>query len=336
MFQDLRYGGRMLLKHPGFTLVAVLTLSLGIGANTAVFSLINAILLKPISGNEPERLVGLYSRDTKRTDDYRNYSHPTYTDLRAHQDIFEDVLAINLLNAGVTEAEITRPVMAVKISANYFSVFGVPLAQGRAFLPQEETQPTPIAIVSHRWWQQHGAAPNLIGQNLRVNGRLVTVVGIAPKGFTGTNVFFSPDLMLPLSFGAPGTDSASNPIQDRNCHDLVLVGRLKSGVTLEEANSYLQAISAQLGETYPGANHDQLITVAQLPRLAISTAPSNDRAQIATMGVLALGLSGLVLLLNLANMFLARGAARRKEFAVRQTLGAATADRRPSAGHWGS
>lgn len=134
MFQDLRYGGRMLLKHPGFTLVAVLTLSLGIGANTAVFSLINAILLKPISGNEPERLVGLYSRDTKRTDDYRNFSHPNYTDLRAQQDIFEDVLAINLFNAGVTEGEITRPVMAVKISANYFSVFGVPLAQGRGFL----------------------------------------------------------------------------------------------------------------------------------------------------------------------------------------------------------
>ncbi len=330
MFQDLRFGARMLLKHPGFTFVAVMTLSLGIGANTAVFSLINAILLKPISGQEPERLVGLYSRNTTRTDDYRNFSHPNYTDLRTQQDIFEDVLAINLLNAGVTEGEITRPVMAVKISANYFSVFGVQLAQGRAFLPQEETQPAPVAIVSHGWWQQHGASPNQIGQTLRVNGQLVTVVGIAPKGFTGTNAFFSPDLLLPLSFGGPETDSAGIQVQngsllDRNRHDLMLVGRLKQGVTLDAANSRLQAISARLAEAYPGANQDQLISIAQLPRMAISTAPSNDRAQIATMGILALGLSGMVLLiacLNLANMFLARGAARRKEFAVRQALGA--------------
>ena len=251
MFQDLRYGVRMLLKHPGFTLVAVLTLSLGIGANTAVFSLLNTILLKPISGVEPERLVAVYSRDTTRTDDYRLFSHPNYTDLRAQKDIFEDVLAIHLFNAGVTEGEMTRPVTAVKISGNYFSVFGVNLAQGRPFTAQEETQPTPVAIVSYRWWQQHGAPPNLVGQSLRVNGQLVTVVGIAPKGFTGTNIFFTPDLLLPLSFDAPGSEIASS-LQDRTRHNLTLVARLKQGVTMDAANARLQSISAQLAEAYPG------------------------------------------------------------------------------------
>ncbi len=323
--QDLRYGLRMMVKNPGFTVVAVLTLALGIGANTAIFSLINVVLLKPISGREPERLVGVYSRDTTRADDYRLFSHPNYTDLRARSEVFDDILAINLFSAGVTEGDTTRRIMAVKITSNYFSVFGVQLAQGRPFTAQEETQHAPVAIVSHRWWRQHGASPDLVGQSIRVNGRPLTVVGVAPEGFTGPITFFSTDLFLPLSFDQLGAEAAGNSLQDRKRHDLRLVGRLKQGLTLEEANARLKLISAQLAEAYPDANRDQLVTVSQLPRMAISSAPRNDRAQIATIGAITLSLSGLVLLiacLNLANMLLARGAARRKEFAVRQALGA--------------
>ena len=157
--QDLRYGLRMMIKNPGFTVAAVLTLALGIGANTAIFSLINVVLLKPISGREPERLVGVYSRDTMRADDYRLFSHPNYTDLRARSEVFDDILATNLFSAGVTEGDTTRRIMAVKISANYFSVFGVQLAQGRPFTAQEETQPAPVAIVSNRWWRSTEPRP---------------------------------------------------------------------------------------------------------------------------------------------------------------------------------
>ncbi len=323
--QDMRYGLRMMIKNPGFTVVAALTLAFGIGANTAIFSLINILLLKPISGREPERLVGVYSRDTTRADDYRVFSYPNYADLRAQREVFDDVLANTLTSVGVTEGDTTRRRIALKISSNYFSVFGVQLAQGRPFTAQEEAQPTPVAIVSHGWWRQHGASPDLIGRTIRVNGRPVTVVGVAPKGFTGQGAFLLTDLFLPLSFDQLGAGAAGDPLQDRKRHDLLLVGRLKQGLTMEEANARLQLISAQLAEAYPDANRDQLITVAQLPRMAVSAAPRNDRVQVAAMGAFTLGMSGLVLLiacLNLANLQLARGAARHKEFAVRQALGA--------------
>jgi hypothetical protein len=113
------------LKSPGFAIAAVLVLALRIGANTAIFSLINVALLKPVSGREPERLVGLYSRDMTRADNYRSFSHPNYSDLRARREVFDDILATNLFSAGVTEGDTTRRIMAVKIGSNYFSVFGV-------------------------------------------------------------------------------------------------------------------------------------------------------------------------------------------------------------------
>ena len=172
---------------------------------------------------------------------------------------------------------------------------------------------------------EHGASPDLVGRSIRVNGRLLTVVGITPKGFTGPVAFFSTDLFVPFSFNQLSAEAASNPLQGRKRNDLTLVGRLKHGLTLEEANARLKLISAQLAEAYPDANRDQLVTVSQLPQMAISSAPRNDRAQLTTVGALTLSLSGLVLLiacLNLANMLLALGAARSKEFAVRQALGA--------------
>jgi predicted permease len=323
--QDLRYGVRMMIKNPGFTAVAVLTLAFGIGANTAIFSLIDVLLLKPISGREPERLVGVYSRDTTRVDHYRVFSYPNYADLRVQREVFDDVLANTLTSVGVTEGDTTRRRIVLKISSNYFSVFGVQLAQGRPFTAQEETQPAPVVIVSHGWWRQHGASPDIIGQSIRVNGRPLTVVGVAPRGFTGQGAFLPTDLFLPLSFDQLGAGSAGNLLQDRKRRDMLLVGRLKQGLTLEEANARLQMVSAQLADAYPDANRDQLVTVSQLPRMAVSGAPRNDRVQLATMGALTLSMSGFVLLiacLNLANLQMARGATRRKEFAVRLALGA--------------
>jgi len=323
---DLRYAFRQLLKNPGFTAVAVLTLALGIGANTAIFTLINTLVLKPVSGRDTGQLVSLYSHDsTKPDDDYRAFSYPNFLDLRVNSDVFDDLLAMQPTQVGVTEGEFTRRVFGLNISANYFSVFGVNLIRGRAFLPEEEKQATPIVIVSHRWWQQQGSDPEIIGRSLKINGRPFTIVGITPQGFTGTMPMFVPDLYLPLSFPFVGANEGEASILKRTNHGLFLVGRLKHGFHLADANSRLQVVSDQLAKAYPDANRNQVITVAPIPRLSISTNPEGDRRTLRILSLLMLAMSCSVLLiasLNLANMLLARGAARRKEIAVRIALGA--------------
>src|SRR4029453_16230998 len=203
---DLKFAIRQLLKNPGFTAVAVLTLALGIGANTTIFTLINAFLLKPVGGGEPERLVGVYSQDTTRPGEFRNFSYPNFTDLRANKDVFEDVYAFTPNDVGVTEGDTTRRVFSLNLSANFFSVFGIPLALGRDFLPADETSLSQVVIVSHNWWQRHGAQPDLVGQTLTVNGRSCTIIGVADQGFTGAVAMFPPDLYIPLLFGSGDAD----------------------------------------------------------------------------------------------------------------------------------
>ncbi len=324
--QDVRYGARMLRKNPGFTTVAVLTLALGIGANTAVFTLINTLVLKPVSGRDPGQLVSLYSRDSSKSDDdYRAFSYPNFVDLRANKDLFDGILAMQPNQVGVTEGDFTRRIFALNVSANYFSVFGANLTRGRAFFPEEEKQAAPVVIVSHRWWRQHGSDPELIGRSLKINGRPFTIVGMTSEGFTGTMPMFVPDLYLPLSFPLVGASEAGASLMERSRHGLFLVGRLKHGTNLTDANSRLQVVSDQLAKAYPDANRDQVITVAPMPRLSISTNPQGDRGTLRLLSLLMLAMSCAVLLiasLNLANMLLTRGAARTKEVAVRIALGA--------------
>jgi putative ABC transport system permease protein len=321
---DLRIAFRQLLKNPGFTAVAVVVLALGIGANTAIFSLVNTLLLTPISGHEPERLVGLYSRDIGRADSYRLFSHPHFADLRAFQEVFEDVLAMMPSMPAVLEGDTARRVLGMKISANYFSVFGVRPAHGRAFLPEEERNPTPVVVVSHSWWQRQGAPADLIGQSIQINGRPSTVVGIAPRGFTGTVALFSPDFYLPLAFDRLGAPAGDDPTGDRTRQELMLVGRLKRGISIEEADARLRVFSDQLATAFPEADRDHLITVARLPRMAFGGEPVDDHGRLRVVSLLMMILALVVLLiacLNLANMQLARGAARRGEIAVRLAIG---------------
>lgn len=329
LVQDVRYALRLLRKSPGFTAVAVLVLALGIGANAAMFSLVNAFLLRPLSGSEDGVLYGVYSHDRTKPDDWRAFSYPNYRDIRDGNEVFASLLAHNLTMVGIREGGETRRAMAGLVSANYFKAMGVRVTLGRAFLPEEEApgSDVPVAIVSHGYWQRAGADPHLLGKTVNVNGREITIVGITPAGFTGTTALVSPELWLPLGLYEATMmqleKKSSGHLADRSNHTLMLVGRLKPGMTATLAEDRLATLAKGLEQAYPGENKDQALTLHPVARMSVTTQPGDD-AELRAPAVLLLAMAGVVLLiacLNLANMLLARGEARRKEIAIRIAIG---------------
>lgn len=331
LLREVRFGARMLRKNPGFTFAAVAVLALGIGANTAIFSLVNAFLLKPLLIHNPAELVGCYSRDTRKPD-YRAFSYPDYTELRENGSVFTSLLAHNMAMVGLSEGDTTRRVFADIVSANYFTTFGVPLFHGRSFTPAEERPASaiPVAIVSYSYWKKTGADPQELGKTLRINGRIYTVVGIAAEGFTGTTALISPELYLPLGV----YESAINDFEGRgralarDNHALILVGRLRPGVSQRSAEALLATVASHLARAYPEDDKDQTFLVRPLARMGISTEPETDSGLLIP-AVLLLAVAGVVLLiasLNVANMMLARGTTRGKEIAIRLALGGSRAD----------
>jgi putative ABC transport system permease protein len=327
LWQDVRYGVRMLLNKPGFTAAAMLVLALGIGANSAVFSLINAFLLRPLALERPGELRGLYSRDTKHPDNYRGFSYPNYVDVRDQNPVFSSLMAYNMAMVGLQEGDETRRVFAAIVSANFFSTLGVSLSQGRQFMAEEEKPGAELtAIVSYTLWEKRGEDPQLVGKQIRVNGHLFTVVGVTRKGFTGTTALLSPEIYLPLganSLVMNDFDGQVKPLADRNSHVLMAVGRLKPAMTQGQADAALAVVGAQMEKAYPAENRDQTLLVRPLSRLSISTSPTDD-SDIRMPAILLLSLAAVVLLiasLNLANMMMARGSARRKEISIRLAVG---------------
>lgn len=327
--QDVRFGIRTLIGKPGFALTALLVLAVGIGANTAVFSLLNALLLKPLRIEKAEQIVGCFSRDTKRPDTYRAFSYPNYVDVREKNRVFTSLAAHDVTMVGLTEGDTTKRVFADVISSNYFATLGVPLARGRTFSADEERPEAGIAaaIASYPLWKKRGGDPHFLGSTLRINGRVFTVVGIAAEGFTGTTALLSPELYLPLGmFEAVMNDfeGHARPLAARDNHALILVGRLKPGVTRQAADAQLAGVASQMEQAYPVENKNQTFVVHRLSRASISDRPVED-TQLGALAMLLSSMAGAVLLiasLNVANMMLARATARRKEIAMRLALGA--------------
>jgi predicted permease len=319
----------MLFKQPAFSVAAALVLSLGIGGSTAMFSIVNALLLKPIQIQSPEEIVGCYSRDAKKPDSYREFSYPNYLDLRDNNVVFSSLMAHNMAMVGLTEGDTTRRVFADMVSTNYFTTLGAPLFRGRAFTPDEQRPGSgiPVAIISYSYWRKHGSDPDLVGKTRQINGKIFTIVGITANGFSGTTAMMSPELYLPLGMYESVVndfDGRGRVLAARDNPSLIVVGRLRPGVTAESANASLAVVADRMAKAYPADNKDQVLSVHRLSRLSVSDNPSND-SELKFPSVLFIAMAGVVLLiasLNVANMMLVRGAARGREIAIRQALGA--------------
>ena len=329
LIQDIRYGVRMLFKQPGFSLAAVVVLALGIGGSTAMFSIVDALLLKPLVIQKPDQIVGCFSRDTQKPDSYRAFSYPNYADLRADNGVFSSLAAHNLALVGIKEGDTTRRAFSDIVTSNYFETLGVPLFRGRTFTAEEE-QPgsgIPSLIVSYSSWRKSGADPNLLGKTRQINGRIFTIVGISAKGFTGTNAMISPENYLPMGMYESMVndfDGHGKQLALRSNDALIVIGRLREGMTQQAANASLAVVADRMAKAYPGENKDQTFIVHTLSRNNVSTRPPRGN-EAAFPAILVISMAGVVLLiasLNVANMMLVRGAARRKEIAIRQSLGA--------------
>lgn len=322
--QDIRYGARVLRKNPSFTVVAALTLALGIGVNTAIFSVLNGWLLRPLPVRAPEQIFVLaFSQQHEGS----NFSYPDLVDFRNESGAFSDLLAYGLSVAGLSARGRAIEFAYSSVTGNYFSSLGVKPALGRFFLPGEgETPGAPLLVVlgNSYWRRNFGSDSGVIGTQVLVNGKSATIIGIAPKEFHGT--FFAFDMDGFLTLNAMAADKSSNGFwTDRRDRRLVVLGRLKPGVSRSQARTSENLIASRLAGQYPSTNNDVAIRV--IPEKLARPAPLVSSFVPAIASVF-LALAALVLLLacmNVANLSLARAMAGRRGMAIRSALGASRA-----------
>ncbi len=309
MFQDLRFGARMLFKHKSFTIVALLTLALGIGVNTTVYTYINAVMNRIITFAEPDRVVFVWSSNRASEALQNPVSELDYLDWRAQTESFSSLAAFSGDTRTLTGDGVPERVSSLRVTPNFFPTLGIQSERGRVFLPDEDrAEASRVVVLGHQFWQRRFAGdPNIIGQTIVLDGATVTVIGITPADF---RFYEESDVWEPLVF---------TPQQaDRNRRALIVVGRLNPGVTEAQAAAELDGVTARLAEQFPTTNagwNAQVLGVRE-----VLWGPEGRLAFTLLMGVVLAVL--LIACANIANLQLARAAARQKEVAVRLALGA--------------
>ena len=329
LWQDLRYAARTLRNSPGFTLIAVVTLGLGMAVNTTIFSVINGMILRPLPVPHPEQITVLALKQ-ESAPGFQRFSYPDYLDIRKQANIFSDVFAERPTLVGITADNKGDHCVLSRVSNNYFSGLDVQPALGRLIQPNEGLTPgaDPILVLGYSYWQKRfGGDPGVVGKKVEINGHAATIVGVAPKGFRGTYAIIDMDGFIPLSaaFGSKGV--AESSVQETWTHreerSLNVLARLKPGVSVAQAQAPLQVIALRLAEEHPDTNKG-FTSIQAIPERLARPEPDPDNTLPAVSGAF-MGLAGLVLLVacfNIANVLLVRATSRQREMGIRAALGA--------------
>jgi putative ABC transport system permease protein len=332
MMQDFKFAFRQLIKAPGFTAIAVLTLALAIGVDSAIFALINSVVLHPMVPVRPQEVVNVFNCRQNANHDYRQFSYNEFREMRENNgEVFADLAALEFAVAGIGRDHEMRRSFAFLTSENYFSMMGVQPFRGR-FYNAEECRPNaniPVVVASYGFWKRQGGRADFVGSTLQINGQPYTVIGISPEGFCGASALIAPDLWVPLGMRAQlgsafGDSESMHDLANPKNYALNLVGRLRSALTIESAKSRIPVVTQRFSAMQTDAEFRREVQIQKPSRFSLSTSPEDD-GPITLIGTLLMAMAGAVLLiasLNLANMLLARGTARSKEIALRLALGA--------------